>query len=200
MPIVRQVLSRGAAAVQPADLVGPVRRTLLVAADGSRDTTSTVVWLQGPSLFVDVRLPADEPAALARLDGPADLGAAPAEVLDALAAREGFAGRFHLDGDLARWDRLVDWRPSTGVPDEGTLTRQGDVVVETGVHAPYVEHWHPENPAGTDAAAVLLHEERTGRTGVLVRVGDRFGLARGRASPDEIAAARALLDRLEQRS
>lgn len=176
--------------MQPADLVGPVRRTLLVAADGTRDTTTTVVWLQGPSLFVDLRIPAGERAAVARLDGPADLETASAEVLDALAAREGFAGRFHLDGDLARWDRLVDWHPSTGVLDEGTLARQGDVVVETGVHAPYVEHWRPE-PAdagdatadAADAAAVLLHEDGTGRTGVLVRVGARFGLARGRGVP-----------------
>lgn len=178
------MLSRGPAVVQPADLVGPVRRTLLVAADGSRDTTTTVLWLQGPTLFVDLRLPAGEPKALGRLGGPTDLEHAPPEVLDALAAREGFAGRFGLDGDLARWDRLVDWHPQTGVPDEGTLALQGDVVVETGVHAPYVEHWRPEPPSDPgDAAAVLLHEDGTGRTGVLVRVGARFGLARSRPAP-----------------
>ena len=173
--------------MRPADLVGPVRRTLLVRADGSRDTSTRVVWLQGPSLFVDLRLPATEPAAPAGLDGPGSLAGATTEQLQPLASREGFAGRFHLDGDLARWDRLVDWHPPTGVPDEGTLACDGDVVVETGVHAPYVEHWRPEPDAATDAvpdaAAVLLHENGSRRTGVLVRVGARFGLARGRAVP-----------------
>ena len=168
--------------MRPADLVGPVRRTLLVAADGTRDTTTRVVWLQGPSLFVDLRLPGAEPGSLDGLDGPGSLAGATSEQLQALAAREGFAGRFHLDGGLARWDRLVDWRPPTGVPDEGTIARDGAVVVETGVHAPYVEHWLPEPDATGDAAAVLLHEDGSRRSGVLVRVGARFGLARSRAT------------------
>ena len=176
--------TRGSAAVRPADLVGPVRRTLLVTADGTRDTTTDVIWLQGPTLYVDLRLPAAEPAALQGLAGPADVGHATDDLLHALAAREGFAGRFHLDGDLARWDRLVDWHPATGVTDEGTLARDGDVVVETGVHAAYVEHWLPgPRSGGDDAAGVLLHEDGSRRTGVLVRVGTRFGLARGRSSP-----------------
>lgn len=42
-------------AVQSSDCVGLWRRTSLVNADGSRDDSRDVVWLQGASAFVDSR-------------------------------------------------------------------------------------------------------------------------------------------------
>jgi len=42
-------------AVLAADCVGLWRRTLLVEADGSRDTGTDVVWLQGITAYVDSR-------------------------------------------------------------------------------------------------------------------------------------------------
>jgi hypothetical protein len=180
------VTSSSAPVTTPEALLGPVRRSLYLDAEGRRDETTHVVWFQGPSLYVDLRRPAGlHPPRpdLRGLTGPADLATAPAQVLRWLGAHEGFAGAFSVNGDLARWDRLVDLQPPTGVPDEGRLHRDGATLVEVGVHAAYVEHWHPEPAPATDAAAVRLREEGSGRDGVLVRVGARFAVARGRTTP-----------------
>jgi hypothetical protein len=45
----------GVTAVVAADCAGLWRRTLLIGADGSRDTSSDVMWLQGPTAYVDSR-------------------------------------------------------------------------------------------------------------------------------------------------
>lgn len=96
------------------------RRTLLIDADGSRDTTTDVQWLQGLSAFVDLR-------------GP---GA-------------GFAGRLSQRGDIFEWTRTIDLQPA-GPPDAGRMSWDGSTLVEVGVHADYIEHWqrdgHPVEP------------------------------------------------------
>ncbi len=94
--------------------IGLWRRTLLIEADGGRDTGTSVLWLQGISLFVDVR-------------GPG----------------EGFAGRLGQRGDVFEWDRLVDLQPPA-LPDAGRMSWAGDTLVEIGVHADYTEHWRAE--------------------------------------------------------
>ncbi|WP_088288804.1 hypothetical protein [Kineosporia sp. A_224] len=178
--------SSPAAVTTPEALLGPVRRSLYRDAEGRRDETTQVVWFQGPGLYVDLRRPAGlHPPRpdLTGLTGPAGLATAPAPVLRWLGAHEGFAGTFTVTGDLARWDRLVDLQPPAGVPDEGRLHWDGTTLVEVGVHSAYVEHWHPEPAPVADAAAVRLRERGSGRPGVLVRVGARFGVARGRAAP-----------------
>jgi hypothetical protein len=97
-----------------AQCAGLWRRTLLIEADGSRDTGMNVVWLQGLSLFVDVR-------------GP----------------NEGFAGRLDQRLDVFEWTRLVDLQPP-GLPDAGRMSWAGETLVEVGVHADYTEHWERE--------------------------------------------------------
>lgn len=97
-----------------ADCTGLWRRTLLVEADGSRDIGTNVVWLQGFSLFVDVR-------------GPG----------------EGFAGRLDQRDDVFEWTRLIDLQPAA-LPDAGRMSWAGEVLVEVGVHADYTEHWQRE--------------------------------------------------------
>lgn len=142
-------------------VLGPLRRTLIVHADGRRDTTSDVVWLQGPSLYVDLRVPHPEAGPDAR--------------------PEGFAGRWTLDGDLARWSRLVDVRPPGPFPDEGTLRPHPelrDVLVEDGVHEPYVEHWRlPSPPTVGRPVGGMLAVTADGRRAVAVRVAADLGLA-----------------------
>ncbi|GAA2785107.1 hypothetical protein K0O64_16340 [Mycolicibacterium pallens] len=127
------------------DCAGLWRRTLLIDADGSRDTGTNVLWLQGLSLFVDVR-------------GPG----------------EGFAGRLGQHDDVFEWSRLVDLQPP-GLPDAGRMSWAGDTLVEVGVHADYTEHWQRE-PGGAQPCWGLL-ASAADATGVLVRVGDRFGWA-----------------------
>jgi hypothetical protein len=90
------------------------RRTLLIDTDGSRDTTTQVLWLQGVSAFVDLR-------------GP---GA-------------GFAGRLSQRDDIFEWTRTIDLQPA-GPPDAGRMSWEGDTLVEVGVHADYIEHWQRE--------------------------------------------------------
>ncbi|WP_052960306.1 hypothetical protein [Mycobacterium sp. EPa45] len=128
-----------------ADCTGLWRRTLLVEADGSRNTGTNVQWLQGISMFVDLR-------------GPG----------------EGFAGRLGQRDDIFEWTRLVDLQPP-GLPDAGRMSWAGDTLVEVGVHADYTEHWQRESGATQPCWGALLSASDT--TGVLVRVGDRFGWA-----------------------
>ncbi|WP_445170451.1 hypothetical protein ACTXG7_14690 [Mycolicibacterium sp. Dal123E01] len=97
-----------------ADCTGLWRRTLLIEADGSRDNGTSVLWLQGLSMFVDVR-------------GPG----------------EGFAGQLDQRLDVFEWTRLVDLQPA-GLPDAGRVSWDGDTLVEVGVHADYTEHWERE--------------------------------------------------------
>jgi isopenicillin N synthase-like dioxygenase len=183
----------------PPPLTGCWSRRLLLHEDGTRDTTTAVTWLQAGSSYVDLRQPADLPRRL------------PQEQLDregllALARQEAFAGTTRFDGTRCTWSHDVDLHPGSGTPDEATLSLEGDVLVERGVHAPYVERWHlDEGPA--QHVAVALRDAATGQTALLVRSGDRFGWARGRSAPepsgalvDLVAAAatdeqaRALLD------
>lgn len=109
-----------------AECAGLWRRTLLIETDGSRDTGTSVVWLQGISLFVDVR-------------GPG----------------EGFAGQLDQRLDVFEWTRLVDLQP-LGLPDAGRMCWEGDTLVEIGVHADYTEHWEREPGAAEPCWGLLV--------------------------------------------
>lgn len=138
-------MGRGEVTPVIADCTGLWRRTLLIEADGSRDTGTNVLWLQGMSLFVDVR-------------GPG----------------EGFAGRLGQRDDVFEWTRLVDLQPP-GLPDAGRMSWAGETLVEVGVHADYTEHWMREPDPAQPCWGVVV--SALDMTGVLVRVGDRFGWA-----------------------
>ena len=123
------------------ECTGLWQRTLLIEADGSRDTGTDVMWLQGISAYVDSR---------------------------------GFAGRLHQLGDVFEWRRDVDLEPPGPLPDAGSMRWDGDVLVETGVHADYVEHWVRGAGSSSPCWSMSLTSETKG-AGVLVRVGERFG-------------------------
>ncbi len=118
------------------------RRTLLVAADGTRDTGTDVLWLQGPTGYVDAR---------------------------------GFAGTVTQTGDVFAWSREVDVEP-TGSPDAGRMRWEEGMLIETGVHETYEEHWIREYGPAEPAGALLLSSGSGGHA-VLVRVGDLIGWA-----------------------
>lgn len=142
-----------------AECVGLWRRTLLIDNDGSQDTVTDVRWLQGITGFVDLRRPADP------------------------AAWDGFAGWLHQDGDVFEWDRFTGLQPQV-LPDAGRMHWDGDVLVETGVHADYVEHWVLE-PAPGPCWALSLTGTGGGQA-LLLRVGSHFGWARSSAQTVEI--------------
>jgi hypothetical protein len=132
----------GVSVVSASECVGLWRRTLLVEADGSRDTGTDVTWLQGVTAFVDSR---------------------------------GFAGTLSDDGGVFEWHRTVDVE-APGSPDVGEMRWEENTLVETGVHADYVEHWVRDEGEPTPCWAVFLTGPR-GDPGLLMRVGNRFGFA-----------------------
>jgi hypothetical protein len=70
-------------------LPGLWRRSLLAWADGRRDTTTRVHWLQGPSLYADLRQPEARPS-FAGVTGFDDLDTTQ---IAWMARQEAFAGR-----------------------------------------------------------------------------------------------------------
>jgi hypothetical protein len=88
----------------------------------------------------------------------------------------GFAGRLHQSGEVFEWHRDVEIEPPGPFPDAGAMHWDGNVLVETGVHEDYVEHWvRDEGPTGACGAGFLRASD--GAAGLLVRVGDLFGWA-----------------------
>ena len=132
-------------AVLASDCIGRWRRTLLIEADGSRDTGTDITWLQGITAYVDSR---------------------------------GFAGTLSQADDVFSWHRAVELEPPGPHPDEGSMRWQDGILVETGVHADYVEHWTRDGAAVTPCGALFLATP-DGDAGLLIRVGDLFGWAGG---------------------
>ncbi|MCW2511534.1 MAG: hypothetical protein JWR11_576 [Mycobacterium sp.] len=88
----------------------------------------------------------------------------------------GFAGRLHQSGDVFEWHRDVELEPPGEFPDAGSMQWDGDVLVETGVHANYVEHW-VRDEGTTDPCGAAFLRAPDGTDGLLLRVGDLFGWA-----------------------
>lgn len=158
-----------------AELPGAWRRSLLVSPDGRRDTTTAVLWVQGPRLYVDLRQPAD--------------GAGP---------QEGFAGELVAEDGFFEWHRPIDMSPPGPYGDRGWLTVPDDgpaeTLVEEGRDVSYAEHWQ-RMPGSTGVSAALHLTTSSGREGVLVRAGSYLAYAHGVPGDpgrpdDEIAIAR----------
>lgn len=135
------------------------RRLAIENPDGSGDITTLVYWLQAGSFYADIRIPADRP----EIAAPGDLSALPEDALRALARQHGFAGETRVQGNRCTWHRWLDYQPASHTPDEGRLEFNGRMLVEYGLHAPYIEHWWHE-------------DEGTGRYAVFRLQGDRDGL------------------------
>jgi hypothetical protein len=158
------------------DLGGLWRRRLIAWPDGRSDSETQVYWLQGPSLYADLRIPARRPANR-RITCMRDLDRT---MLRFMARQEGFFGRFDVDESIGQWQRAFDYQPDTGIADKGALTFEDGVLIERGVDGSYVEHW--SRTESGEAIALALATE-TGTLGCLVAVGDSFIYARGRTAP-----------------
>lgn len=90
----------------------------------------------------------------------------------------GFAGRLHQAGNVFQWNRAIDLEPPGPFPDAGAMHWDGDTLVETGVHADYVEHWVRDDAEPVPCWAYFLTSDDLG-DGLLVRVGDQFAFAGG---------------------
>lgn len=153
-----------AGAVDVGWLAGRWERTLLRSADGAIDTTPGVTWLQGPSLFVDLRQPAGRPGT-------------------------GFAGTLSRAGAVFTWSHEIELTPWGGV-DAGTLEWREGRLVERGAHDGYLEHWCPAarpgqvRAPGTGVAPCwgLRLAGPGGQQAIMVRAGDDLGWAQGPAA------------------
>jgi hypothetical protein len=133
----------------PQRYLGIWQRTLKQDSDGS-DTTTMVRWLQTHHWHADIRIPQGRPdfSQVRSLD---DCNTAQ---LAWLAQQQGFAGITEIieteQSEICNWHRMVDYRPPRSRPDSGYMAFDGDLVVETGVHAEYLENWIrvPDSDAG----------------------------------------------------
>src|ERR1700722_13563775 len=130
---------------------GMWRRSLIIHADGARDFTTQVRWLQAQTLFVDLRQDAALPDFL-HLRCLNDLGI---EDCRRLAAQEGFAGRLGRCGEFFEWQRWIDFQPRSHIGDAGRLWWEEGILIETGRDVPYVEHWMRDPTVETRPLAAL---------------------------------------------
>jgi hypothetical protein len=160
---------------------GRWQRRLLAVPGLPTDATTEVIWLQSGHLYADLRLPAGRPS----FAGVASLAECTSAQLDWLTTQQGFAGSLEVYGDLYAWRRDIDFQPPPAVPDVGRMRQAADCIVETGVHAEYVEEWvHTPASAHELAAARLLVAGEPGEAawwpGLVVTVGDECLIALGR--------------------
>ena len=187
------------------ELQGLWLRSLISWPDGTRDTTTQVRWLQGQSVYIDLRQPAHMPD----FDHVSGLATLTTEDCLHLAKQEGFAGHFTFDGTFFEWARDIDFQPKPLYSDSGSLCWEDDVLVETGRDIAYIEHWHRDPTVkAAPAASLALRCRHTGVNGRFLRVGAYFMFARDRTlipaaqqhlfdcvrGSADLKAARALVD------
>jgi hypothetical protein len=128
----------------PAAYLGLWQRSLL-EQNGSRDTTSLVLWLQADDQHIDLRIPQSRPD----FSSCASLQDCSSAQLRWLATQQGFAGITAVDGEVCQWHRELDFQPDTGVADIGKTEFDGaNRLLETGIEASYFEVW--EKTAGSE--------------------------------------------------
>jgi hypothetical protein len=158
-----------------ADLQGLWRRSLIAWPGRPGDTTTSVRWLQGPRAYVDLRQPTPLPD-FSHVRSREDLTL---EDCEWLARQEGFAGHLGFDGRHFEWIREIDFQPPSPTADAGSLHWDGDVLIETGRDADYVEHWHRDPSLATTPASLTDLRAQS----FLLRVGPNFMYVRDRGTP-----------------
>src|SRR5450830_1178715 len=95
------------------------------------DVRTYVRWLQTGLWHADLRVPSPAPAANAPLG---------------LARQQGFCGVTEVtptpQGEVCTWQRRLDFQPPRAEVDAGLMMFEApDLVIETGLHASYLEVW-----------------------------------------------------------
>jgi len=118
----------------PAWVRGVWQRTMIRAEGAAADRTSTVIWIQTPTLYADIRVPAEGETS-------------------PLAGKAGFAGRLDVEGQVCRWRRPIDLHPGPEGADQGAMFRDRELLVEVGLLANYYEEYRLIDPATRCLAA-----------------------------------------------
>jgi len=106
-------------------------------------------------------------------DGARDtsVGVAWLQGITAYVDTRGFAGRLSQHDDVFEWQRLIDIEPPGPFPDAGRMRWEKGILVEEGVHEPYVEHWVRHDGETAPNWAVFATDA------ILLCAGDTFGWA-----------------------
>lgn len=173
------------------DLVGSWRRESRRDAAGRRDVTTQVTWVQGPSTYVTLHRPSGR-RPFVGIRSVRDLSH---DQVRWLAGQYACAGHLVSRDGLFVRTRALDLQPAIHPPEAATLELSGNMLVETGAHDAYLEHWcYQPVGAGPTWSRTLLNPA-TGERAVLVRVGTIFAWARDRRPP--LPAGSFLVDLVE---
>jgi hypothetical protein len=203
----------------PEVLYGCWRRAWIEFSDGTRDDTTTVVWLQTESSMVDVRIAADRPD-LADRGGLQDCTTNELRALAANDASSGFTRcepiSIGVDGTrtaTASWHTRghgVNYQPVSAFPEPGLMSwnDDGTVMIERAPSGAYVEEWRLVDGSRDPLAVTTIDTVDTVDTvGTVYRAGDTAVLVRDRAIAiprqarllellDEYAADRPMVEAL----
>ncbi len=190
---------RAAGQTVPDELIGCWQRAWIEFADGSRDDTTVVIWLQLASEMADVRVPADR-----RLETRLGFDECSLEELRSLTASESSSGHtvctsIEIGDDgvrraTAEWftrGNGVAFHPVSAFPEPGLLEWQSDdVMIERAPSGAYVEEWRllpgTRSPGGHRVDGAGRHVYRSGDAAVLIR--DRAAPVPRIARLDELVA------------
>jgi hypothetical protein len=161
-------------------------RTLLETPE-QRDESTFVRWLQTSCWHADLRIPVMALGADAPLQ---------------LASQQGFCGLTEVTqqagSEVCTWHRRLDFQPPRGDVDAGEMVFEtSERVIETGVHAPYLEIWErlPDSTGRFIALAGL--DEAGGDTQERLLVAGRYAMRvrpRRTAWPADMQAGQTLLE------
>jgi hypothetical protein len=183
----------------PDELTGCWQRAWIEYADGTRDDTTVVIWLQLGSEMADVRVPSDHP--LRNRDGFDECSL---DELRSLADSESSSGytvctpvTVGVDGirrATAEWFTRGDgiaFHPVSAFPEPGLLEWvTDDVMIERAPSGAYVEEWHLLHDTRSPSTHHLddrgRHLYRSGAAAVMVR--DRAATVPRVARLDELVA------------
>jgi hypothetical protein len=118
-----------------------------------RDATTFVCWLQTSAWHADLRIPES-----------ARHGGVP--TVQMLSSQQGFCGvtevTHEAPGEVCTWNRRMDFQPPRAGVDAGVMVFETpERVIETGVHATYLEVWE-RLPGSTGRTIVLGGLDSTG--------------------------------------
>jgi hypothetical protein len=177
----------------PLELVGCWQRAWIEFADGNRDDTSTVIWLQLQSKMADIRVSIDQPG-----HDRSGLGACSLDELRALAASESSSGYTTCTpivmGDdgvrraTAEWFTRGDgvaFQPVSAFPEPGLLewNDDGTVLYERAPSGAYEEEWRLISGTSSD----LQYRQRADGSEIYI-AGSAAVLVRDRPHPIPRAA------------
>lgn len=123
--------------------IGLWKRASIQVGEGAPSENATVYWLQAETYFADIRIPLSQPSLsqpLCNLDR---------NDLLPFAEINAFAGAIDCTETWIRWNRMVDFKPSSDI-DQGKVHFAGTDLIEQGEFTldgkveTYIEVWQPQ--------------------------------------------------------